>query len=227
MVKIDSKCTLILPMSLSEQQLKSIKLLSTGKLQKEVAQALGITPKTLQRWGKLTEYQENLAESIKKASAITADSQESLQRGTIPAQHKTGEELLEDKARLRIDQFNSLKMAQNAILPQVEEGDLRAIAAFIKLSEAITKLLDLYPKNDSVALAIEVLEKARILPYQTTSKYKEYIREHQQKLETLALEPKPKPKVPISPRPEEEINWLSSESEDIDKQINWMLNQYK
>jgi hypothetical protein len=212
-------------MSLTEQQLESIKLLSTGKLQKDVAQALGITPKTLQRWGKLTEYQEKLTESTKKASAITADSQESLQRGTIPAQPKTVEELLEDKARLRIDQFNSLKMAQNAILPQVEEGDLRAIAAFIKLSETITKLLDLYPKNDSIANAIEVLEKAKILPYQITWKYKEYERAHQQRLETLALEPKPKPNPKVL-TPEEEINWLSNEEEDINEQLNWLANQY-
>jgi len=168
------------PMALTENQIKSIELLLSGMPQKQVAKAIGVTPKTLQRWAKESEY------SNKLNGILTVATEQATQKAIEKIEHKTIEDmvLLGERDRLRHEQYRRLEIAQSAIMPEVEQGNLRAISVFTKLSESIRSLYGLNVKGE-VWDAIEVLLEARLLTHDQVSKIKNITADVTRRLQNL------------------------------------------
>ncbi len=201
------------PMSLTKSQLKSIELLQSGMAQKDVAQELGVTPKTLQRWAKIPEYLDSLN------GVVSVPTTKAPEQTTKIVKQEPKNEIFEtfvlvDREKLRQQQYEKLQTAQNAIMDDVEGGDLRAITTFVKLSESIRLLYGLNVKHD-ILDALEVLVKAKILPYAYLEKYKDFSSDHQRKIKNLGNEP-PRKVIPLQTfnTIEEEINYYLSLTDD-------------
>jgi transposase-like protein len=173
-------------MALTQNQIKSIELLLSGMAQKQVAQELGVTPKTLQRWVKIPEYSDKLNGILLEAR------EQATKQATQTVKQKTMDDmvLLSDRDALRQEQYQKLQIAQNALMLQVEEGDCRAIAVLVKLSESIRFLYGLNVKSD-ILNAFEILLKAGVLNYEQARKFKNYSDEYQQKIKNIGSEPPP------------------------------------
>jgi len=171
-------------MALTENQIKSIELLLSGMPQKQVAKAIGVTPKTLQRWAKESEY------SNKLNGILTVATEQATQKAVEKIERKTIEDmvLLGEKDRLRHEQYRRLEIAQSAIMAEVEQGNLRAISVFTKLSESIRLLYGLNVKGE-VWDAIEVLLEARLLTHDQVSKIKNITADVTRRLQNLDDEP--------------------------------------
>jgi len=173
-------------MSLTEKQIKSIELLLSGMAQKQVAQELGVNVKTLQRWSKLPEYSDKLN------GILTVATEQATQEATQIVKQKTLDDmvLLGERDELRQEQYRRLEMAQNALMAEVERGDIRAITAFTKVSESIRALYGLDVKKD-ILDAFEIFVQAGILPYEVANKFLGYSREYYKKIKNLTKEPDP------------------------------------
>lgn len=81
---------------------------------------------------------------------------------------KINDEALEEASMLRQLELLRLDAAQSAIWEQVESGDLKAIATFLKISEQRCKLLGLYGATSTEGIkelnAISILVDSRWLP---------------------------------------------------------------
>jgi len=173
-------------MSLTEKQIKSIELLLSGIPQKQVAQELGVNAKTLQRWSKIPEY------NAKLNGILTVATEQATERATEVVKQKTLDDmvLLGERDELRQEQYRRLEIAQNALMAEVERGDIRAITAFTKVSESIRALYGLDVKKD-ILDAFEIFLKAGILPYDVCNKYLSYCNEFHRKIKNLTNEPPP------------------------------------
>jgi predicted transcriptional regulator len=171
-------------MALTQNQIKSIELLLSGMAQNQVAKELGVTPKTLQRWAKISEYSDKLNGILKDAT------EQATKQATETVKQKTIDNIaaLGDRDALRQEQYQKLQIAQNALMLQVEEGDCRAIAVYIKLSESIRLLYGLNVKND-ILDAFEILVKAKVLPYKYLNKFQQYSYEYERKIKGIGDEP--------------------------------------
>jgi len=168
------------PMALTENQIKSIELLLSGMPQKQVAKAIGVTPKTLQRWAKESEYQNKLN------GVLAVATEQAIKKAIEKIETKTIEDmvLLGERDELRHEQYRKLQIAQNAIMSEVEQGNLRAISVFTKVSESIRLLYGLNVKGEVID-AIEVLLKAGILSHQQVKKLKNITSDMSRRLQNL------------------------------------------
>jgi hypothetical protein len=199
-------------MALTKNQIKSIELLLSGMAQNQVAQELGVTPKTLQRWAKIPEYSDRLN------GTLVEPSEQATKQATQTVKRKTIDDtvLLGDRDALRQEQYQKLQIAQNALMFQVEEGDCRAISVFIKLSESIRSLYGLNIKSDIIN-AFEILLKAEVLTYEQVRKFKSYSDEYQRKIKNIGNEPPEKISYSSSVTDGNDIDRLLMEmSKDID-----------
>jgi transcriptional regulator with XRE-family HTH domain len=195
-------------MALTQNQIKSIELLLSGMAQNQVAQELGVTPKTLQRWAKIPEYGDKLNRILKDAT------EQATKQATETVKQKTIDNIaaLGDRDALRQEQYKILVIAQNALMRDIEEGDHRAISVLIKLSESIRLLYGLNVKNDILS-AFEVLVKAEILPYRYLNKFKEYSYQYEKKIKGIGEEPPNK------------ISYSQSmPADDIERELKDMMN---
>ena len=197
-------------MALTKNQIKSIELLLSGMAQNQVAQELGVTPKTLQRWAKIPEYSDRLNGTLMEPT------EQATKQATQTVKQKTidNKVLLGDRDALRQEQCQKLQIAQNALMLQVEEGDCRAISVFIKLSESIRSLYGLNIKSDIIN-AFEILLKAEVLTYEQVRKFKNYSDEYQRKIKNIGNEPPEK--ISYSPSSDDIDILLTEMSNDI----NW------
>lgn len=200
-------------MALTKNQIKSIELLLSRMAQNQVAQELGVTPKTLQRWAKILEYSDRLNGTLVEArEQATKQATETVKQKTTD--NKVLLVLFGDRDALRQEQCQKLQIAQNALMFQVEEGDCRAISVFIKLSESIRSLYGLNIKSDIIN-AFEILLKAKVLTYEQVRKFKNYSDEYQRKIKNIGNEPPEK--ISYSPSSDDIDILLTEMSNDI----NW------
>lgn len=161
------------PMSLTHKQLECIALLNTGMSQKEAAKALNITPKTIQRWQKETDFFQ--AMKVSEVEQIKT--------------HQTTEVLTEvvggiweSRDKLREKELALLNHLEELLINSLKDdtSNFRAVDKLIKLSERRSKLLGLDIKNIAILDAVQVLLCNRILSLkqaQVVSKGIDYILE--------------------------------------------------
>ncbi|WP_102180026.1 phBC6A51 family helix-turn-helix protein [Fischerella thermalis] len=141
------------------KKIKAAVLLSSGFSQAKVAQELGISKRTLQRWQREPSF-KSLTNSV--ASEVT--------NATIKA---TSEHLSEGgkplftyeyRKTLILKECEYLDIALNAVLPRIQEdGDLRAIDRLLRISERRCKLLGLDMPNPDILNAAIVLTEAGVI----------------------------------------------------------------
>lgn len=171
-VKLGAICRVSLIVSLTENQLKSIKLLLSGMPQNEVAQRLGVTPRTLQRWAKNPEYKAGLGDSATQATEAIHTELEVVEEFDFFAERKA----------LRKAECELLNIAQNAIMKEVKAGNLRAIAILLKISERRSRLLALDVANYPFLNALEILIEDKIASPEQAAVVSEGIRGMWEKL---------------------------------------------
>jgi len=145
-------------MNLTEQQLKSIELLSSGMAQKDVAQAIGTTPRTLQRWSKLPEYRE-ATKQAKSEKATIAIKQATDEKPASTPISVVQQPLTRDQTReqMRLAQNNILNELQLTMIPKALDGDIRAVNCLLKIMDYQSNLFGLKVSAIPILRAVEVL----------------------------------------------------------------------
>jgi transcriptional regulator with XRE-family HTH domain len=139
---------------LTKKQLECVVMLSDGMRQAEVADALGITSRTVQRWQLLPEFSQALkaAEAGQKASQVKV----------ITATH-AAKDTLNRREEMRSRELELLDNLQAFLLEDLQENkNHRSIDRLIKISERRSKLLGLDIRNYPVLEALELLLSERI-----------------------------------------------------------------
>lgn len=143
-------------LSLTPKQLQCVGLLATGMSQKDAAESLDISSKTIQRWQKMPEFIQGL-----EAAQVFQ---------TTPQQTaKVASEVVKDtwsrREELRAKEVAVLDNLQERLMDSIEsEGcNYRATNSLIKISERRSKLLGLEIRNLNVLDAIEILLHEQIL----------------------------------------------------------------
>lgn len=141
------------------KKIKAAVLLSSGFSQAKVAQELGISKRTLQRWQREPSF-KTLTNSV--ASEVTnttiKTTSEYLSEGSKPLFS------YEYRKTLILKECEYLDIALNAVLPRIQEdGDLRAIDRLLKISERRCKLLALDMPQFDVIGAVTVLTEAGVI----------------------------------------------------------------
>jgi len=149
-------------MALSEIQLKSIELLLSGQQQKDVATAIGVNAKTLQRWSKHPEYYATL-----NNLPIPQPTTEQTPRATETPQKTTKILLSRDIYRQNeLELLDGLQKSLETILEN-DSNNLRVIDRLLKISQQRTELLGLKIKDLHPALTMmDNLTREGLLPPQ-------------------------------------------------------------
>lgn len=125
-------------------------------LQKEAAEALGVTPRTIQRWQLSQEFSQALdaAQSTQIASQATTQAATQIVRNTLGRRDE-----------LRAKEVNLLDNLEQKLLTQIESDGCgyRVVSLLIKISERRSKLLGLEIRNLSTLDAVEKLLQEDIL----------------------------------------------------------------
>ena len=137
---------------MKEDQVKAIELLAKGLSQSEVARAIDISRQKLCYWMKSEEFQEEI-EAKKLELAETKPPATTLNK----QQYKSGLELLRERELSLLDEveFN--------ILPQVQDGSIRAGMLIVKVSERRSKLLGLDQKSINLLEAVNLLLRENVM----------------------------------------------------------------
>jgi uncharacterized protein YjcR len=130
-------------------------MLSGGMLQTEIADVLGITPRTVQRWQLLPEF----SQALKAAEAGQKDGQVKV----ISATH-TARDTFSRREEMRSRELELLNNLQAFLLEDLQENkNHRSIDRLLKLSERRSQLLGLNIKNYHSLEAVEILLREEIL----------------------------------------------------------------
>jgi len=131
-------------------------MLSSGMLQREVAEALGVTPRTIQRWQLSQEFSQTLdaAQSAQTASQATTQAATQVVMGTLSRRDE-----------LRAKEVTLLDKLQDKLMDSIESDGCgyRVVNLLIKISERRSKLLGLEIRNLSTLDAVEKLLQEDIL----------------------------------------------------------------
>jgi Bacterial regulatory proteins, luxR family len=143
-------------LSLTPKQLQCVGLLATGMSQKDAAESLDISSKTIQRWQKMPEFIQGLEAS----QIIQATPQQ-----TAKVASEVVKGIWNRREELRAKEVSLLDNLQERLMDSIEsEGcNYRATNSLIKISERRSKLLGLEIRNLSVLDAIEILLHEQIL----------------------------------------------------------------
>lgn len=137
-------------MSLSEKQIQCIALLTTGMAQKDVAEALDTTPRTIQRW----QREQDFMQALQASEAGQVASQQNVKVVTeIVSNVWQGRDQLRQR---ELTLLNNLELALMNSLEQ-DNSNYRAIDRLIRISERRSKLLGLDIRNLPVLGALEIL----------------------------------------------------------------------
>ena len=153
MTKWKPKCQRVVKtFYMKEDQVKAIELLAKGLSQSEVARAIDISRQKLSYWMKSEEFQQEI--ELKKAELP-----ESKPLSTTPSkqQYKSSLEVLLERELGLLDEveFN--------ILPQVQDGSIRAGMLIVKVSERRSKLLGLDQKSINLLEAVNLLLRENVM----------------------------------------------------------------
>lgn len=132
------------------KKLRAVVLLSTGLTQAQVAQELGVSVRTLQRWVKESEFQTTRQD-------VSSDMTNATVKATVEHFSNTTNAVLsyEHRRNLIWKEYEDLEIATQSIMTRVREGDLRAIHTLVKISERRCRLLALdMPKHQLVEAAL-------------------------------------------------------------------------
>ena len=152
-------CRLSFPlMSLSEKQIQCIALLATGMAQKDVAEALDTTPRTIQRW----QREQDFMQALQASEAGQVASQQTAKLTTQIVSN-----VWEGRDQLRQKELLLLSVLEDKLMNclQGDAPDYRAIDRLIKLSERRSKLLGLDIRNYPILDAVELLLKEQVASY--------------------------------------------------------------
>lgn len=142
-------------MSLSEKQIQCIGLLSSGMAQKDVAQALDTTPRTIQRW----QREQDFMQALQASEAGQVASQQTAKVATEIVSN-----VWQGRDQLRQKELSLLKTLEDRLINclQGDTPDFRAIDRLIKISERRAKLLGLDIRNYPILDAIELLLQEQV-----------------------------------------------------------------
>ena len=145
-------------MSLSEKQIQCIGLLASGMAQKDVAQALNTTPRSIQRWQK----EQDFMQALQACEAGQVASQE-----PTKLLNEVVSNVWQRRDQLREKELSLLSVLENKLMSslQADAPDYRAIDRLIKLSERRSKLLGLDIRNYPILDAVELLLKEQVASY--------------------------------------------------------------
>lgn len=172
-------CRLFLSsMSLSEKQIQCIALLATGMAQKDVAEALDTTPRTIQRWQREQEF-------IQALQASEAGQVASYQTAKVVTEIVSN--VWQGRDELRQKELSLLESLQTKLMKCLEGDtpDYRAIDRLIKISERRSKLLALDIRNYPLMDAMEVLLKEEVATYRHAEIIVSNISNMEQELKTI------------------------------------------
>jgi transposase len=112
------------------RKIKAAAMLASGLPPAKVAQALGVSLRTVNRWQREPAFAD-------LKSDVTAKVADQTIKATVQNLNQEAKPLFSYQSRkaLILKECSHLDTALNAILPNVKEGDLGAIAALIKISE--------------------------------------------------------------------------------------------
>lgn len=138
---------------LTPKQSQCVALLLSGMRQKDVADSLGIAPKTIQRWHKLPEFAEALELGQGQVNISTSE----ILRDT-----------LSQRDRLREKELALLDRMEEKLLSYIDSDGLGyriagLVQSVVKISERRSKLLGLDIRSMSILDAVELLLKEQIL----------------------------------------------------------------
>ncbi|MCC5611067.1 helix-turn-helix domain-containing protein [Nostoc sp. CHAB 5834] len=142
-------------MSLSEKQIQCIALLATGMAQKDVAEALDTTPRTIQRW----QREQDFMQALQASEAGQVASQQTAKVATEIVSN-----VWQGRDQLRQKELSLLEALQDKLMNclQGDSPDFRAIDRLIKVSERRSKLLGLDIRNYSILDAIQLLLQEKV-----------------------------------------------------------------
>lgn len=135
-------------MPLTTQQIQAIALQQSGLSQTEIAAKIGITPRTLQRWQHLPEYQE--ATQATTQAATQADFTTTTKK---VVQNFNYRDVLRQKEVCLLDK---LQDGLEGLL-EADPCNFRAIDALLKISERRSKLFGLEIKSIPLLDAMNLL----------------------------------------------------------------------
>ena len=150
-------CRLCLsPMSLSKKQIQCVALLAAGMSQKDVADALDTTARTIQRWQK----EQDFMQALQASEAGQVASQQISKVAIQVVSH-----VWRGRDQLRQKELSLLETLENKLMNclQGNSPDFRAIDRLIKVSERRSKLLGLDIRNYPILDAIELLLKEQVV----------------------------------------------------------------
>ena len=150
-----SCCVSFCPLSLTPKQLQCVALLCTGMPQKDAAESLGISPKTIQRWQKAPEF----LQALKSAQVHQPTPQETT---------RVASEIVRDtwrRDKLRAKEVALLDKLQEKLMNSIESDGCgyRETSLLIKISQERSRLLGLQVRSLSVLDAVEILLHEQIL----------------------------------------------------------------
>ena len=138
----------------NSKKIKAAVLIAAGLSQAKVAEELGISTRTLQRWMKEAGFDtlknDVASEVVNTTIKATA---EHLSEGSNPVFS------YKEKKNLILKECEYLDLALAAVLPMITEGNLRAIDSLIRISERRCKLLALDQPRVEVMDAIATLAR--------------------------------------------------------------------
>lgn len=143
---------------INPKKIKAAVLLSAGFSQAKVAEELGISTRTLQRWQKESGF-NSLKNNV--ASEVT----NTTVRATAEHLSQDVSPLLtcDERKRLVLRECSLLDLALDSVLPLVESGSLQAIDRLIRISERRCKLLALDQPRSNIIDAMAVLAQHGII----------------------------------------------------------------
>lgn len=169
---------------------KAIELLALGLSQSETSRKLGISRQKLSLWCKKEAFQQELLEAKKKLFQTPIDTKVDDTKFDEPVinqpQIKPLVLKVDSKQQLREKELSLLESIQRAMMPQLEEGSVRAAIVLLKLSESRSKLLGLNQKNYLVLEAAEFLFSENVIPPQRIETLRQGLQQLESDLKTTS-----------------------------------------
>jgi transposase-like protein len=142
----------------NSKKIKAAVLIAAGLSQAKVAEELGISTRTLQRWIKEAGFdtlKNNVASEV--VHTTVKATAEHLSEGTNPVFS------YREKKNLVLKECEYLDLALATVLPMVAEGNLRAVDSLIRISQRRSELLALNQPRSSIVDAMAVLAQYGVI----------------------------------------------------------------
>ena len=154
----------------NSERSKAIRLLATGLSQSEASRKLGISRQKLSLWCKKEAFQQELLDAKKKFLQTQVDTKVDDTKFDEPVKNHQPQPSplvqIPDLQQLREKELSLLEKIEAAMLPQLQEGSVRAAIVLLKLCERRSRLLALDQKNYQILEAAEFLSTENVIPPQ-------------------------------------------------------------